>query len=51
VNKSRRIRRMGYKACMGEKRDVYWVFVEKPEEKRPLERPGSGWEDKWILRK
>jgi hypothetical protein len=26
----------GYIACMGEKRGVYRVLVEKPEGKRPL---------------
>jgi hypothetical protein len=30
---------------MGDRRDVYRVLVEKPEEKRPLGRPRRGWED------
>jgi hypothetical protein len=30
---------------MGEERTVYKVLVGKPEEKRPLERPGNRWED------
>jgi hypothetical protein len=28
---------------MGERRSVYRVLVEKPEGKRPLGRPRSGW--------
>ena len=27
------------------KRGAYWVFVGKPEEKRPLGRPKRKWED------
>jgi hypothetical protein len=30
---------------MGEGRNVYRVFVGKPEGKRPLERPWRSWED------
>jgi hypothetical protein len=30
---------------MGERRGVYWVWVEKPEGKRPLGRPRRRWED------
>jgi hypothetical protein len=30
---------------MGEERNVYRVLVEKPEGKRPLERPRHRWED------
>ena len=29
----------------GERRDVYWVLVGKPEGKRPLGRPRHRWED------
>jgi hypothetical protein len=29
---------------MGERRSVYRVLVEKPEEKRLFERPGCGWD-------
>jgi len=29
----------------GEKRGIYSVLVEKPEGKRPLERPRRRWED------
>jgi hypothetical protein len=36
VIKSRRVRRMGCAARMGEMKNAY-MFVEKPEEKRPLE--------------
>jgi len=35
----------GHVAGMGERRDVYSVFVGKPEGKRPLGRPRRGWED------
>jgi hypothetical protein len=30
---------------MGEGRNVYRVLTEKPEDKRPLERPRRRWED------
>jgi hypothetical protein len=30
---------------MGEGRNVYWVFMGKPEGKTPLERPRRRWED------
>ena len=30
---------------MGERRGVYRVFVEKPDEKRPLGRPRRSWEN------
>jgi hypothetical protein len=36
---SRRMRWVGHVARMGERRVVYRVLVEKPEEKRPLGRP------------
>jgi len=39
VIKSRRMRRAGYVALVGEERGVYRVLVRKPEEKRPLGRP------------
>jgi hypothetical protein len=35
----------GHVAGMGEKRNVYRVFMGKPEEKRPLGRARSRWED------
>jgi hypothetical protein len=38
--KSRRLRWAGHVARIGEKRGVYRVLVEKPEGKRPQERPG-----------
>jgi hypothetical protein len=31
--------------CIGEDRKVYGVLVEKPEGKRPLERPRRRWEN------
>jgi hypothetical protein len=38
---------------VGEGRGVYRVLVGKPEEKRPVRRPGRRWEDyiRWIFRK
>ena len=35
----------GNVALMGQRRGVYMVSVEKPEEKRPLGRPRGRWED------
>jgi hypothetical protein len=32
-------------ARMGEKRNVYRIWVRKPEGKRPLVRPGCRWAD------
>jgi hypothetical protein len=43
--KSRIMRWMGHVARMGEERKVYRVFIGKPEEKRPLERPRRRWEN------
>jgi len=43
VIKSRRMRRTGHVALMGERRDVNKFLVGKPEKKRPLERPRRGW--------
>ena len=43
--KSRRMRRAGYVAHMGEERGVYRVLVGKPEGKRPLGRPRRRWVD------
>jgi len=45
VVKSRRMRRAGHVAHMGEGRGVHRVLVEKPEGKRPLGRPRRRWED------
>jgi len=45
VIKSRRIRGAGRVARMGERKDVYWVFMGKPEGKRPLGRPRRRCED------
>jgi hypothetical protein len=45
VIKSRRMRWVGYVACMGEERDVYRVLVGRPKGKRPLGRPRHRWED------
>jgi hypothetical protein len=43
--KSRRMRWVGHVARMGEGRKAYRVLMEKPEGKRPLERPMSRWEE------
>jgi len=45
VVKSRRMRRAGHVACMGEQRGVYRVLVGKPEGRRQLGRPRRRWVD------
>jgi hypothetical protein len=45
VIKSRRIKWAGHVALMGEGRRVYRFLAGKPEGRRPLGRPGCGWED------
>jgi hypothetical protein len=45
MSKSRRMRLAGHVARMGNSRDAYGVFMEGPEEKKPLERPKLRWED------
>jgi hypothetical protein len=45
VIKSRKIKRAGHVACMGEGGVVYKVLVGKPEGKRPLGRPRRRCED------
>jgi hypothetical protein len=45
VIKSKRMRRAGHIAHMGERRGIYRVFIEEPEGKRPLGRPRCRWED------
>ena len=45
VVKSRRMRRAGHVARMGEDRGVQRVLVGKPEGKRQLGRPRRRWED------
>jgi hypothetical protein len=42
---SRRMRRAGHVARMGEKRNTYRLLVGKPEAKRPLGRPRCRWVD------
>ena len=44
VIESRRMRRAGHVASMGERRGAYRVLVEKPEGKKPLGRPRRRWE-------
>jgi hypothetical protein len=36
---SRRMRRPGHVARMGEKSNAYWIFMEKAEGTKPLGRP------------
>jgi hypothetical protein len=43
--KSRRMRWAGHVAHMGEERKLNKILMGKPEEKRPLGRPRSRWED------
>jgi hypothetical protein len=43
IIKSRRMRRAGHVARMGEKRNAYRILVGKPEGKRPLGRPRRRW--------
>jgi hypothetical protein len=43
INKSRRMRRAGNVARMGEKRNSYRLLMGKPEGKRPLGRPRRRW--------
>jgi hypothetical protein len=45
VIKSRRLRRAGHVARMGERIGAYRVLVGKPEGIRPLEGPRRRWED------
>jgi hypothetical protein len=45
VIKSRRMRRVGHVARMGEGKGVYRVLVWRPEGKRSLRRPRRRWED------
>jgi len=52
VIKSRRMRWAAHVACMVERRDVYGIFMGKPEEKRQLGDPGLSGRIilKWIFR-
>jgi Tol biopolymer transport system component len=43
--KSRRMRRAGQEARMGEKINAYRILVVKPDGKRVLVRPGRKWVD------
>jgi hypothetical protein len=45
IVKSRRMKWAGHVARKGEKRNVHRLLVEKPEGKRPLERPKCRWID------
>jgi hypothetical protein len=44
--KSRRLRRAGHVAHMGEEKNVYRVLIGNPEGKSPLGRPRRRWEDR-----
>jgi hypothetical protein len=43
--KSRRMKRTGHVARMGERRNAYRILVGKPEGRRPLGRPRRRWVD------
>ena len=43
--KSRQLRWTAHVAYMEQSRNAYRISVGKPEEKRPLGRPGRSWED------
>ena len=43
--KSRRLRRAGHVARMGQSRNAYRVLVGKPESKKLLGKPRRRWED------
>jgi hypothetical protein len=45
INKSRRMRRAGHVARMGENRNAYRILVGIPEGNRPLGRPRRRWVD------
>jgi hypothetical protein len=45
VIKSRRMIWPGHVACMGEIKDAYRIFIQKPEGKRPLTRARHRWND------
>jgi hypothetical protein len=49
IIKSRRMRWAGHVARMGEKRNVYRLFVGKSEGKRPLGRPKRRWIDNIVM--
>jgi hypothetical protein len=43
MTKSRRMRRAGHVARMGEKKNEYRILVGNPEGKRPMRRPRHRW--------
>ena len=45
VIKSRRMKWVGHVAYMGKRRGAYWIFVGRPEGRRPLGRPRHRWCD------
>jgi hypothetical protein len=45
IIKSRSMRWAGHVARMGDNKNAYRLLVEKPEGKRPLERPRRRWVD------
>jgi hypothetical protein len=42
--KSKRMRWVGYIACMGDRRDAYRILALKPEGERRLGKPRHRWE-------
>ena len=46
---SRRMRWAGHMARMGKREIAYRILVGKPEGMKPVRRPRSRWEVKWIL--
>jgi len=53
VTTSRRVRRVGHAARMGERRSACRILVGKPERNIPLGRPRCIWQDniKWVFKK
>jgi hypothetical protein len=49
--KSRKMRRAGYIARMGERRSAYRILLGQPEGKRPLGKPRRRWRIilRWML--
>jgi hypothetical protein len=45
VTQSRRLRRTGHVACMGERKGAHMILVGKPDRRRPLGRPRRRWKD------
>jgi hypothetical protein len=52
-NKSRRMRWVEHVACMGKRRNLHKILIEKPEGKRLVRISGHRWRVilEWILEK